>query len=293
MSVTQHLPRHLPRPPFAILLHRGDDVLQVLRAQLAEQAIGNAWIVGRGTFDEVELRDGESTRTFATTCRVVSLDGRAAAGEGGGALTLAATVSRNAARGPEFLVGDVVRATAGTLELLVTPLDLGALPERDAGRDERDGPENVADRSPRGAERAIAPPAPWAALAEASAEAHERPVVVRSPSPVQRAVPVAARAPTYDPRKPGSGPSPLPPPTAPIPPRRKSIDEEIYPEPGDLLDHFTFGRCVVLRSDGDEMLVQNPSSGRTRTIRVSALHAEEPTEEDGKRLFRLTQRRST
>ena len=292
MSVPHHLPQDVGQSLLSIVLRRGDDVLQVLRERLAERAVGNAWIVGRGTFDEVELRDGETTRTFATTSRIVSLDGRATAGDGEGALALAATVSRNAMRGPaEFLVGDVVRAIAGNLELLVTPLDV----QPPLARDEREESDVTAIASAPRAVGRPAPPAPWAALAEASAEAHERPAVVRTPPASARAIAAAPapRAPTYDPRKPGSGPSPLPPPSAPIPPRRKSIDEEIYPEPGDLLDHFTFGRCVVLRSDGDEMLVQNPNSGRTRTIRISALHAEEPTEEDGKRLFRLTQRRSS
>ena len=55
--------------------------------------------------------------------------------------------------------------------------------------------------------------------------------------------------------------------------------------------NFAFGRCLVLRSDGDELLVQHPASGRTRTIRLSALQAQPPVDEDGKRLFKLTQRR--
>jgi len=284
----------LPSNLIVIAPRRGDDVLHLLRTALAENAVGNAWIVGRGTFEEIELRDGEITRTFATTSRIVALDGRARAGNGEGEIALAATVARSTARGPEFLVGDVVRALAGTMELLVTPLELQA-----GAHDEspRRHPDEIDEAPAPRAPRAEGPPSPWAALADASAEAQSRP----APSPTRAATPnvrsaaaiAPARAATYDPRSPGTGPTPLPPPAAPVPPRRKSIDEEIYPEPGDLLDHFAFGRCIVLRSDGDEMLVQNPTSGRTRTIRISALHASQPTDEDGKRLFRLTQRRGT
>src|SRR5206468_3399563 len=117
--------------------------------------------------------------------------------------------------------------------------------------------------------------------AEASADA-------RKTAPTE-----ARRAPVAAPRPP---PAAIPPPATPIRPRKLESapeENEIYPEAGDLVDHFAFGRALVLKSDGDELVVQNEASGRTRALRLGALHAAPPTDDNGKRLFRLSQRRPT
>lgn len=280
--------RHHALPTLLVTPARGEDLVAAVASALAQHAVGNAWIVGHGTLDEVEVRDGETTRTFATPSRVVALHGRAI---GGTTLVLSATVSRSTVRGPELLVGDVVRARAGMLEVMITPLITAPATEvgeardhpseggvRGDGGDRDDGDDReVAPALERAAAKpAIDPTSPWGALAKASAEAAASPV----------------RVPTRVVAKPASPPTALPTPAAPVPPRRIArVEEETYPDVGDVLDHFAFGRCVVLRSDGDELLVQNPTSGRTRTIRLSALQQHGPFDEEGKRLYRLTQRR--
>lgn len=294
-----HMMRCRTREALLLTVEAGEELTEAITSALAEHGVGHAWIEAQGTLREVAVQDPGGERTFATTSRIVALHGHATAGGNGrGALRLSATVARSSLRGPELLAGSVTRAVAEEVRLLVTTLEpTVAKSRRDDGADEdaaesrRDDDEATEDTidddapAPRAGSRRDDPKpkaaasSPWAALADASAEAQAPPpraVVRGATAPVRKAPP----------------PSPaLPPPAAPTPPRRKSIDQEIYPEPGDLIDHFAFGRCAVLRSDGDELLVQHPGSGRTRTIRLSALHANEPVDEDGKRLFRLTQRR--
>lgn len=244
---------------------RGADLFESLTAALAAHAVAHAWIEGRGTLDDVEVRDDPShpTRTFATTSRIVALDGVAHAASS--RLSLATTVSRPSLRGPEFLSGEIVRAVAGDLELLVTVLEQPGQPstrEADESQEADDG-----------SQAQVEPPSPWAQVAAASTQASSPAAGAKRPVPP----PPAALA---------------PPAAAPIPPRRKVDIDELYPETGDLIDHFAFGRCIVVKSDGDEIMAQDPDTGRTRTLRIQALAVSGPFEEDGKRVFRLTQKRT-
>ena len=286
------------RPLLIVDPPRGADVLARLAEVLAEHRVGHALIAGHGTFDEVELVESGVRETFATRSRIVALQGRAHAGDGEGQLRLWATVARNHGRGLELRAGAIVRAVAGELELIVTPLDpLGAAaslhgePMPDGGEREPEAaaPTPAVARPPLRAGVAQ-PSSPWAALAEASADAQAPPPPPPPAAFVRGAPATVAKAPRVVPPPPPA----LAPPSAPPTPPRKRVSEsaDVYPEPGDLLDHFAFGRCVVLSSDGDELLIQHPTSGRTRTIRLRALLASAPIEEDGKRLFKLQQRRA-
>ena len=94
--------RFQARRTLLLSLPRGTNVLEALAEALATNAVGHAWIVGRGTFEEVELRGAaEGERTFATTSRIVSLDGHANPGDGRGVLSLSTTVARPSPRGPD------------------------------------------------------------------------------------------------------------------------------------------------------------------------------------------------
>jgi hypothetical protein len=73
-------------------------------------------------------------------------------------------------------------------------------------------------------------------------------------------------------------------------------DEELelaLPEAGDLVDHFAFGLCEVLTSDGDRLRIRDVQGpGRIREVSLSMLRVVGPTESDGKRLFRLVRKGS-
>jgi hypothetical protein len=70
--------------------------------------------------------------------------------------------------------------------------------------------------------------------------------------------------------------------------------ESATPEAGDIVDHFAFGVCEVLTSDGDRLKIRDMQGpGRIREVSLSMLRVVGPTEEsDGKRHFRLVRKGS-
>ncbi len=104
-------------------------------------------------------------------------------------------------------------------------------------------------------------------------------------------------------RAPGSVPSAAHPPLGPEPNAWAALaqasaeaaladepsPEEIpSPERGDRVQHFAFGLCDVLMSDGDSLRIRDVArTGRIREIRLEKLIVLAPTIRDGKRVFKL------
>lgn len=65
-------------------------------------------------------------------------------------------------------------------------------------------------------------------------------------------------------------------------------EETQEPEPGDLVEHFAFGLCEVVRVSGDQLTLRDRKSGRIREVRHGFLTITGPVEHEGKRLFSLT-----
>lgn len=100
---------------------------------------------------------------------------------------------------------------------------------------------------------------------------------------------------------PAARPSPVPAASAPISTQPRTWadvaaaseaaeDEESdeLPQRGDLVDHFAFGLCEVLKANGDRLLIRDVKGpGRNREIAVSALRVMPPRTQNGKRCFRL------
>lgn len=88
-----------------------------------------------------------------------------------------------------------------------------------------------------------------------------------------------------------SSPSAAPTGTAPSPllPKRpqRELGPEVYPEEGDIVTHFAFGRCLVVMSDGERIRLQQERDGRVREVALSMLRMEEPAVVDGKRHWEL------
>jgi hypothetical protein len=66
-----------------------------------------------------------------------------------------------------------------------------------------------------------------------------------------------------------SSPGPLP--LKPFRPAAKEEEEQPYPEPGDIVEHFAFGRCEVMKSDGDRLHVRLGKDGRIKEIALEML----------------------
>jgi predicted DNA-binding protein with PD1-like motif len=91
------------------------------------------------------------------------------------------------------------------------------------------------------------------------------------------------------------------PPQAQAPPIRAAIParppqpvadlDAPVPAVGDTVDHFAFGRCDVLKSDGDRLHLKLHKDGRIREIALGMLRvSHQPDEEDGRRRFKLERR---
>ncbi len=65
-------------------------------------------------------------------------------------------------------------------------------------------------------------------------------------------------------------------------------EESPFPEPGDQVQHFAFGLCNVLMSDGETLRIRDVAgAGRVREIRVDKLVVLPPSMRDGRRVFEL------
>ena len=60
-------------------------------------------------------------------------------------------------------------------------------------------------------------------------------------------------------------------PLRPMKPAAVEEEEQIYPDAGDVVEHFAFGRCEVLRSDGDRLHLKVGKDGRIREIALEML----------------------
>jgi hypothetical protein len=79
----------------------------------------------------------------------------------------------------------------------------------------------------------------------------------------------------------------------PLPQRLNQFEVQVdqpTPEPGDIVDHFAFGRCEVIKSDGDRLHLRVPKDGRIREIALEMLRVT-PLENEGEvRRFKLERR---
>lgn len=76
-------------------------------------------------------------------------------------------------------------------------------------------------------------------------------------------------------------------------PRHEEESEPAHelPERGDLVEHFAFGLCEVLKVEGDRLVLRDlRGQGRIREIASEKLAVSGPTEHDAKRLFKLSRR---
>jgi hypothetical protein len=79
-------------------------------------------------------------------------------------------------------------------------------------------------------------------------------------------------------------------PLKPIARVAKPEDEGPKPEPGDLVDHFAFGRCEVVKCDGDRLHVRLEKDQRLKEIALEMLRVTPKPQEGEKRVFRLDRR---
>ena len=242
---------------------------------LADHGVTSGWISGTAIVEDVELRVFDpvagragARRRISGRLEAVSLAGPVATTENGPFCQLRAVLSRETETGIETFAGQLASARVLSFEGFLhaashAPLDVAA----------GYAPANVPSAEPS----APAVKGPWAdaisastaiAADEGSAPRHdERAYVSR-----------AAAAPTLQ--------DPVPMPRPPARPAR-STEEDLFPEAGDLADHFAFGRCEIIKSDGDRLHLKIPRDGRIKEIALEMLKVSLVDNEGGKRLYKL------
>jgi hypothetical protein len=251
-----------------IKLDRGDELPDALIRALDGAEARAGWIDGVGTLEaaEIVLVDARRTgfsgaRRLDSPCDVVSLSGSLARHEGAGHLRLSATLARETDVGLEVMAGHLAWARVFSLEVHVVVFDDVTLSR---ALDERTGLAALVGTATSGG-TAVAPPA----------------LAIAAPPPG-----AGPTAPTE--RFASEGHSPGPP--IPIRPRPHEYADH-YPEPGDLVNHFHFGDCVVIGSDGERIRLRQERDGRVREVALTMLKIESALDpETGKRRFRLVRK---
>lgn len=274
---------------------------EALLGAMRDEIVLAGWVRASGVLREVELRAFDAdlgspgrVRTIKGPVQAIVIDGSIGLAHGDVTCGLRAVLARETESGLETIAGEITSARVVALEAMITALDdVAAVRGQDA--------TGVWLLSPEAPARAAAPPAaaapapspltaaPQTVTAPQAAAAPPAPAAPQAPAPWAEAV----RASEEIPAKPQP---PKPSPTfaaAPIPPRptKPAVHEEeqIYPEAGDVVQHFAFGRCEVVKSDGDRLHVRLGKDGRVKEIALDMLKVTPLPPEEGQttRHFRL------
>jgi hypothetical protein len=302
----------MPPQARSLTLAPGDDLPSAITEGAA--ALGSdAWVQAVGHLEAVELRlaseGADPVRSLRGRFTLVSLVGPLRG-------PLSVTLARTTDAGIELLGGQLVRARSAGVSVLLTPtsaLDDAAEP---AARPAAPAPRSVAPPpEPRHPITQAAAPEPRPQVTQVAQVAQAAPEP-RAPIALP-AVPPAAPAPPAAP--PAAAPTPAPSPFAmampaslaatPLKPptaaattswgdvaqaSERAIDDpddpdnDPQPGPGDHVDHFSFGLCEVITTDGERLRIRDlRGPGRIREISLAMLNIGRPTASNGKQLFRL------
>jgi len=215
---------------------------------------GRSWFRASGNLSAVEVRrSGHEALTLDGDALLVSLEGPC---EG----PLVGLVSHADALGTRLVAGEVIAALTSTTTIVCVLTEeaeaLALVPE-----------PSLAPRVPsHHSEPALPPSSPSSA-----------PVIAE----LTRDVPPAR----------GSAPSL----GGAIPPRpaRARVDEvdAVFPDAGDRVEHFAFGACEVVQSDGDRLPVRVGKDGRIKELALAMLKVSElPDDGAPGRRFKLERR---
>lgn len=240
----------------------GTDLPDGLSPILEDEAVAAGVLRGHGILVDASLRVYSplgggmgTTRTLAGESQLVMLDGTIGMAGGHPTAVLRAVLARETEMGVETFAGTLVAGRVVQCELVVLALDDVALAIDDVPAAKPSAP--------------AVPPPPRASQPERPPD--------RTPSPWAEAV--RASAPQ------GPAPGPKAPPRAPRP---AETDDGPFPDHGDLVDHFAFGMCEVLKSDGDRIHLKVGKDGRIREIALEMLKVTLKSEPDERpRRFRL------
>lgn len=260
-------------------LEDGEALPDALAAALHAEGVASGWVRATGVLREVELRsyDG-ATGALGAPRRVegpllaTSIEGSIGMVDGRPSASLRCVLAREESVGLETISGELVGARVTGVDAIVTALDDVAV---GLAFDVRAGVVLVGDGSSSAGART----------------GHVRPGASPEPAPVapkreggwSHAIDASERAEPPRARPPEQAPMPARPARPPV----VEGPEQIFPEAGDVVEHFAFGRCEVLKSDGDRLHLKLQRDGRIREIALEMLKVVEQPTDGPRRRFKL------
>lgn len=259
-------------------LERGEEIPVTLIRALHDAEAKAAKITGVGFVESAELAgiDAQGRSQILridSPAVVVSLLGNVAVEDGAMNVHLYATLARQTDLGHQTFSGHLRWGRASALDLFVTVFDDLVL-------------ERLTDEHGFSAALHATTRAPSAATTRVVVEeAPREPVAVQT---VVAAKP-APRENELDLKLQPSAPA-LTPPARPAKPQDDSV--ETYPDVNDLVNHFHFGECEVMGSDGERIKLRQIKDGRMREVALAMLKIEGPSTDaaTGKRQFKLSRK---
>jgi predicted DNA-binding protein with PD1-like motif len=266
----------------------GDILPDALLAVLREHGVAGGWLRGTGVLTEIELRAYGADigahgvgRRVAGPAEVLVLDGTVGIADGDVSLGLRGVFARETDRGMEAISGQIISARVVALEAVVTAFDDVAMPrglDPDAGvwlMIEPAGGVQVdasaVPNTPRAAPQ-LERPKPAAPPPRQVSPAWSEAVAASAPVPRDRGGPQTNQAMPTRPARPA--------PTG-------EENEGPFPEAGDVVEHFAFGSCEVLKSDGDRLHLKVGKDGRIREIALEMLRVTLLTSDGETQRYRL------
>jgi hypothetical protein len=271
-----------------VLRVSGGVLPDTVAGRLLEEQVMGGWLRASGVLADVELRafDAQTGRPGATRrivgpVQVLSLESSIGLVKNEPSFSLRSVLARESDRGLETLAGEIVRARVIALEVLVTVLDdlpLERTLDEAAGVWLVDpapgnaaapaGPREAAVSVPLPRPLPAAPAASWSSALDASTASTHADREATQARPQGASVPM--------PQRPAARP--------------KTETEGPVPEAGDVVEHFAFGSCEVVKSDGDRLHLRIPKDGRIREIALEMLRVTPLDAEGTGRRFKLERR---
>ena len=271
-----------------------------LLGALRDEVVLAGWMRASGVLSDVQIRvvdprgvTASTPRHIAGPVQVIALEGSIGLSGGDVSCGLRVVLARETDSGLDTIAGDLVGGNVEALEVLITAFDdVTATRQLDrAGVWVLDATEGaarpaVAAPSPQTAATAPAPPsAPGVVPSPGFAEV-SRVAVTESPRASAPPVAPAARpSPTFSSMNQAM-------PQRIAKPVEAETEDEMVPEPGDIVEHFAFGRCDVVKTDGDRLHVRLGKDQRIKEIALEMLRVSPLTPEAGMpaRYFKLARK---